>query len=215
MLDLDSGIHFEEIERAAFEINEELDGAGTAIRQPLSKLHRRIVDARTEILGEAGRRSFLDQFLIAALDGTITFSEMNDTAFPVAKNLNLHMAAARDEAFKVNSSIAKCGTRFGGGHIHRRGQILQTINSFHAAAASTADGFDQQRRPDFSSERHGLAHGFYSAAGRSGYAGKLGFGAGAQFIADGLDLGRAVGPMNITPSCSQILARAGRSERNP
>jgi hypothetical protein len=132
---------------------------------------------------------------------------MNHATVPVTENLDFHVATAFHESFKVNARIAERSSRFGSGKLHGRRDVLQAIDSLHAAATTAADRFDKQRRADFPSESHGFAHVFDGAAGSGRHAGRLSFGARAQLVADSLDLGCRWADENY----SLLLAEAGEN----
>ncbi len=82
MLDLDAGIHFEEIETLSRDIDQEFDRAGAAIGQMLREAHPGGADILAQCVGEARCRRFLDQLLVAALDRAIALAEMDDVPSP-------------------------------------------------------------------------------------------------------------------------------------
>src|SRR5215472_8249339 len=188
MLHLNARVHLEEVKSAAVDIDQEFHRARAAILQALRKLYGCLMNASAKIRGKGWRRSFFDQLLIAALHRAIPFAEMNHAAIAVAQDLHFHMAGARDEAFEINACIAKRGPGFGGRELHGRWKIFQTVDTFHASPAATADRFDQKRRFNFAAEKHGLSQRFYRAAGRRRNSRGLRFSACAQLVSYSVDL---------------------------
>jgi hypothetical protein len=132
---------------------------------------------------------------------------MNHATVPVTENLDFHVATVFHESLKVYARIAECGSRFGPGELHGRRDVLQAINSLHAATTASAYCLDQQRRPNFPSKGHGLAHVFDGTARSGWHAGSFSFGARAELIANSLDLGRCWADENH----SFLLAQPGEN----
>ncbi len=110
MLDLEAGVHLEEVERAALG-QEELaragalvaDGAGDperGLRQPAS---RRLLDGR-------GRR-LLEDLLVPALDRAVTLAEMDAVPVAIEQDLDLDVARPFDQPLEDEPVVAERGDR--------------------------------------------------------------------------------------------------------
>ena len=108
MLDLDAFVNLEEI-IVALVIGHELHRSRIHVAGLMRNTQGGLTHLLPEIrhLGHQRRRRFLNQLLIAALDGAIAFAEMNDVAFGVAQNLVLNMARVLDEFLDVHPAIAE------------------------------------------------------------------------------------------------------------
>src|SRR5579884_1745330 len=144
MLDLQAGVHFEEIEVVML-VNEKFDGAGIGIAAGASEAHRGVAHFFAEFGSHDRRRSFLDDLLMAALHGTFAFAQGDDAAVRVGEDLNFDVAGARKIFFKVQAGIAERVHRF-------RGRIAEGGEEFgigrdetHAFAAASGDGFEENR----------------------------------------------------------------------
>ena len=77
MFDLDALVDFEEIIIAVV-VHDELHRAGVGVTRRLGNAHGGLADFIAqlfELVFQQGRRRFLDQFLVAALDGAIAFAQ--------------------------------------------------------------------------------------------------------------------------------------------
>ena len=93
MLDLDAGVHLEEIEAPRLHVEHELDGAGAAVAFLLAKRHRRFAHCGAGRGGQPGGGAFLDDLLEAALDRAVAF--VNVHRVPVAEAEHLHLDVPR------------------------------------------------------------------------------------------------------------------------
>src|SRR5690606_26057343 len=77
MLDLDAGVHFQKIECVAVAVINELDRARTAIGLMANQRKRGAAHRLADLIRQARRRRFFDDFLKAPLDTAIAIKEMN------------------------------------------------------------------------------------------------------------------------------------------
>ncbi len=119
MLDLDALVDFQEIE-IALVIHDEFDGAGIGVMGGFGDSDggfAHFFAQFPEFVFEQGRGSFLDDFLVAALDGAIAFAQMDDAALMVAENLDFDVVRVFDEFLDVNAGIAEGFFRLGAGGV--------------------------------------------------------------------------------------------------
>src|ERR1051325_7869136 len=123
VFDLESRVHLEEIEFVSRVREQKLNRAGARVIHRTTNLHGSFTHAPAQIRIVYRRRAFFDHFLVAALNGTSTFAEMNEVAVLVAEDLNLNVARAFDCLFEVKRGVAersggfslccfKCRTQF-------------------------------------------------------------------------------------------------------
>ena len=75
MLDLQAGVHFEEKEVVAVGVVDKFHGASGTVVYAFSQLHRRSVKRGPGHVGKTGCRSFLEDFLVAALHRAVALAE--------------------------------------------------------------------------------------------------------------------------------------------
>ena len=96
VLDLDAGVHFDEVEFAGF-FAQKFDGAGAGIAELFQRFHDLVAHAFARGCvndGEDGDSS--RSFLVAALEGTFAFAQVDYVAVLVAKDLKLDVARVLD-----------------------------------------------------------------------------------------------------------------------
>ena len=72
-----------------------------------------------------GRRALLPDLLMAPLQRTVAFAEMDGMAEPVAKNLNLDVTRLLEIFFEIDGVVAECGLGFGSGASSVRRKVRQ------------------------------------------------------------------------------------------
>jgi hypothetical protein len=131
VFDLKAGVHFEEEEILARRIVEELDRAGRAIvPRPPSRTAAAI--SRGALGGGQQRGGgFFHHLLVAALQRTVALAQRHRPGPPVAEDLHLDVARARDIAFEEDAAIAEIAfaqPRDGGeGLAHRRPRLADRM----------------------------------------------------------------------------------------
>src|SRR5262245_6631446 len=103
MLDLDASIDLDEIV-VIVPIDEKLARAGIEITRLLDQAHGRIVDFVTHLRRQIGSRRFLDELLMAALEGAIALEKMDDVTVPIAEDLYFNMAWLFEVFFNVDAA---------------------------------------------------------------------------------------------------------------
>src|SRR5208282_4476101 len=99
VLDLQARVDFQEVPGPvrgnaghAVGIDDEFHRARGAIVHRRAEAHRRRAQRGAQRLGQSGRRSLLDDLLIAALDRAVALAERNDLAGTIAEDLYLDVA---------------------------------------------------------------------------------------------------------------------------
>ena len=105
VLNLQSSVHFEEIELSAVRIENKLDRASRTIVHKSAELHRCIEERRALHVIETGCGSFLDDFLISPLRRAIAFAQREDAPFAIAENLHLDVPRVGDEFFEKDAGL--------------------------------------------------------------------------------------------------------------
>src|SRR5439155_4003814 len=90
MLDLQAGIHLDEVELAVLE--QELHRAGAAILELAHRRRGELADTVALLGIESGRGRFLEYLLVTALQRAVALAEMHARAAAVTQHLDLDMA---------------------------------------------------------------------------------------------------------------------------
>ena len=144
MLDLQARVHFQKIKIVMF-VDEKFDGARVGVATGACKADRGIAHALAQFGGHDRRRSFFDNFLMAALYGTFAFAKRNDAAVSVSQNLNLDVTRFLQIFFEVHAGVAEGVQRFRRSVAKARGEFAVVRNETHAFAAAAGNGFEQNR----------------------------------------------------------------------
>ena len=155
MLDLDAGVHLHEIEMTVI-VHEKLDRARIRVSNVLRQFDRRGAHSSAQFGRHERGGTLLDDLLIAALDRTIAFPEMNDAAMFVCENLKFNMVRVDDKLFNIDGGIVEGLIRF-----EARGMVALHEAPFvtgdaHPAAPAAGDRLDHDGKADFSSDLDGF-----------------------------------------------------------
>ena len=118
VLDLQAGVHLEEVELAV--LVQELDGAGVVVAARLGDLDGRLAHRLADLVGELRRRALLDQLLVAALGRAVALADPHAVAVLIADDLHLDVAGPGEVALDVALVAAEALERLGLGGLERR-----------------------------------------------------------------------------------------------
>ena len=158
MFHLQAGVHLDEEELAVFP--QEFDGAGAAIFQLGNRFTHHFAHARPLGGVERRRRGFFQHLLVAALQRTIAFAQMDGAAMAIAEHLEFDVARLGKILLDINGIVAKGGLGFGFGLAHQRGQAGGIVDHLHATAAAARSSLHQHRVTDDFGHRQCFFHGF-------------------------------------------------------
>ena len=136
VLHLDAGVHFHE-EEVVILVEHELDGADVPIMYCFDDFDGNAADFPAEFLVDGGRRCFLEQLLMPALDRAVALAEMSDMPAMVGGNLYLNMAGLKKISFEVNGIVAERGLRLRLRGLKRASEVFRFIDDAHAASSPT------------------------------------------------------------------------------
>ena len=142
MLDLDAGVHLDEVERARG-VEHEFDGAGVHVAGRARRADRRLAHARTELGRELARRGLLDHLLAAALDRAVALAQLNHVAMGVCHDLELYVMRVQDELLEVHLVVVKARARLGAGLLKEVLKLRGVKDAAHTAAATARRGLDE------------------------------------------------------------------------
>ncbi len=168
MFDLHASVHFDEVEAPVF--IEELEGTRTTIANPCAGIGADLADLRTLFVGDAGSRRFLDDLLVAALHRAVALAQEDGIAVFVGQHLDLDMARLFEELLHIHDRVAEGRLGFGAGHVHRIDQSGFAVYHAHAASATAAGRFDDDRETDFLGAAHDVCRVVAQCTVGTGYA---------------------------------------------
>ena len=94
MLDLQARVHLEEVELAVG-THQALDRAGRVVVHRGRGLHGHRAEALAQLVVDDGRRTLLDDLLMAALQRAFALADVDDVAVLVADDLHFDVARRR------------------------------------------------------------------------------------------------------------------------
>ena len=174
MLDLDAGVHLDEVEAAV--LVEELEGAGAAVADADAGFDADLADLGALLRRDARRGCFFDHLLVAALHGAVAFAQMDGVALAVGEYLDFHVARVLQEFLHVDLVVAERGLGFALGGGDGVVQVRRGVHHAHAATAAAAGSLDDHRVTDFIRNAGVLGGVLTQRAARSrhtGHAGRL------------------------------------------
>ena len=122
MLDLNTCVHLKKEKLVGVVVKDKLHRAGILIADAARQGGRGVTDLIAHLCGHGASGSFLDDFLMAPLQRTVTLAQMNDIAGSVAQNLDLNMPGIADVSFHVKRVVAERRPGFCGGGAEGGGQ---------------------------------------------------------------------------------------------
>ena len=146
MLDLQPGVHFDEVELAV--LIQVFDRPDRAISEKFDRICRALTDLGAQLFGQRGRRGFLDHLLVTALHRTIALAEVDDVAVGVGEDLDFDVARVVEVLLDVDHGVAKGGLGLTGCGGQRALQLLIRTRDLHPASAAARSGLDQHRVSD-------------------------------------------------------------------
>src|SRR4029450_4465177 len=107
MLDLDAGIHLDEIELAV--LVQELDRADAEILELAHRLRHGLADGVARLVVESGGGAFLPHLLVTALQRAVALAQMDGAAAAVAQHLDLDVTRTGEIFLEIESVVAEGG----------------------------------------------------------------------------------------------------------
>ena len=147
VLDLEPGVHLEEVEGARG-VQDELDGAGVVVADRPSRGDRRGAHPPPALVVERRRRRLLDDLLMTALDRALALEAVDERPVHVAEDLDLHVPRRADVAFDEERIVAEGALRLAPRRLERRRQPGRAVDQPHAFSAPAGRGLHEDRVPD-------------------------------------------------------------------
>ena len=152
MFDLDARVHFDEEELLRIGVVQELDGAGVVDADGPADREGRVENALAHIGREVRRRGDFDDFLMAPLDRTIAFVEVDEIAVAVADELHFDVFGALDKLLEEAIAVAEGLPRFALGLLERVGEFIGRMHDAHPASTAAHRCFHHHGVAEFLGE---------------------------------------------------------------
>src|SRR5690606_14912913 len=153
MLNLQPGVHLKEVE-VAVAINDELDCTGGGVTHRLGQCYRLLSHGLARRLVQEWRWRFLDDLLVAALDRTFAFAQIDHVAVQIAQHLDLDMARLGDEFLDKDAVVAEGRLRLVARQLEAFASFLVVPGDAHALAAAASRSLDHHRIADLLRDAH-------------------------------------------------------------
>jgi hypothetical protein len=143
VLDLEPGVHLQEVGLAGVGVQEELHGAGVLVADVLRQGDRGVGDQGPGLRADRGRRCLLQHLLVTPLGRAVALEEMDDVAVRVGQHLHLDVPAVLDVLLHEDRVVAERGQR-----LALRGrdgvvELLAATHDAHPLAPAAGRGLDQ------------------------------------------------------------------------
>ena len=158
MLDLDPGVHFDEV-GVAVQVDQELAGTGVAVADLLAQADGAVEDLLAGSLrhGEGGR--ILDDLLVAALHGAVTVIQVDHVAVVIGQDLDLHVLGAAQVLLDEDLVVAEGLLGLVDGLLELLGHVLGLVDDPHTAAAAAVGSLQHDGIADLLSDLQGFLGG--------------------------------------------------------
>ncbi|MNF72928.1 hypothetical protein D3C84_549180 [compost metagenome] len=121
VLDLDPGVHLDEVELAV--LVQELEGARTAVADFETGAHAALTDELAHLFGDAGCRRLFHHLLVTALHGAVPLTQIEGGTLTVCQHLDLDVARVLQVFLHVDHVVLEELARFGFGQGDGGGQL--------------------------------------------------------------------------------------------
>jgi hypothetical protein len=146
MLDLEPGVHLEEVE-GAFGVEQELDRPRVLVACGTRRRDSGRTKGRTRFGGERRTRGLFDDLLMATLEGALALAEVKGLALPVGQDLHLDVTRSFDETLDDHRVVAEGRFRFAPRGREGCREVGLGANDTHAFSAPARDGFKITGQP--------------------------------------------------------------------
>ena len=208
MLDLDAGVHLDEVELAV--LVQEFDGADAEIFELAHRLRHGLADRVARGGVERRRGAFLPDLLVAALQRAVALAEMDGAALAVAEHLNLDVARAFQIFLEIDCVVAERGLGLGARGGKRVGSSSGVWATFMPRPPPPADALTSTGKPIARRAGERLLVGGYAALGARDHrnAEALGGALGLDLVAHQADM-RGLRPDEMDVVLFEDLGEAG------
>ena len=147
MLDLQPGVHLEEVE-AAVRADDQLHRAGAVIADRRRQPHCLLAHLAAHLGRHERGRRFLDDLLVPPLDRAFALAQIDDVAMAVAEHLDLDVARLLDELLDEHAVVAEARQPLALGGVEALAHLGLAPREAHALAAAAGRGLHHHRIAD-------------------------------------------------------------------
>ena len=147
MLDLDAGVHLDEVDGLVL-IDQELHGPRTVISDGLPQRKRILVQLVLRLLRQVRGGGYFDHLLKAALYRAVALEEVHQLTVAVAQELHLDVAGVLDEFFQEDRAVTEGFFRFATGLDDLVAELLLVAYYAHPTAAASGGRLNDDGVPD-------------------------------------------------------------------
>jgi len=144
VLDLKAGVHLQEVE-VAVGVQQKFYRPGVGVVGGAGRGDRGLGHPRAQLVVERGRGGFLDELLVAPLDGTLALEEVYDVAPGVREDLELDVARLHYTLLDVNRVVAEGASGFAARLPKEFAEIFGARAYAHTFAAAPGRGLYHHR----------------------------------------------------------------------
>ena len=137
-------------------VEQELYRASIHVTALAGNLDGQIANVFPLLLTQLWRWCHFDQFLVTALDGTVTFVQVHHIAMVVGENLHLDVTGFNDALLQKNLGTAKGLGGLGNHPLVVLPQLFLIIATTNAPATTTGRGFEHNRVANVLRLAHGI-----------------------------------------------------------
>src|SRR5690606_36423295 len=130
------------------------DRARAVVSDRLGKRDALLAHRLAHLFGDEGRRRFLDDLLVAALDAALTLVEVERVAVLIAEDLDFDVARVEDELLDEDAVVAEAVQPLTLDALEALADVLFVIGEAHALAAAARRGFHHHRIADLVRDAH-------------------------------------------------------------
>ena len=208
VLDLDAGVHLDEVELPV--LVEKLEGARAQVADALAGVGADLADALALLGGDAGRGGFLDHLLVPALHRAVALAQVHGITVAVGEHLDLDVARIGQEFFHVDRGVTESRLGLLAREVDRLDQVLRVFDHAHTATTAARCGLDQHRVADLVGQLPGAPLVVVERSVGAGHAGhaRLAHGVDGRHLvahqADGLRTGPDEGEARFLDALGEI-----------
>mmetsp|Transcript_11580 Transcript_11580/g.32881 ORF Transcript_11580/g.32881 Transcript_11580/m.32881 type:complete len:447 (+) Transcript_11580:2577-3917(+) len=190
VLDLDTGIDFNEVGLHVGGIHQELNGTSILVVGTGGQIAGILVELLAQFIGQGPSGGHLNDLLVAPLNGAIALVQMNDVAGAIAKDLDLNVTGTLDELLHEDGTVAETGQSLARGGLEEGLDVLHVADDAHALAATAHGGLDDDGEAVLVDKGLDLLGRFEGTVGtgNDGDAGLDGGLAGAGLVGEGVEV---------------------------
>jgi len=152
VLDLEPGVHLEEVE-AALRVHQELDRPQRLVARRGDDRQRRFAEPAPLPGRHHRRRALLDHLLVAALDRALALADVHGAAVAVGRDLDLDVAGPDHQALHVHPIVPEEGPALRARPVEGRRELVALADRAHPLAATAGHRLEQHRQAVLVDER--------------------------------------------------------------